>query len=70
MLHCLYTGDGQETWIHVFNNTGDVVKSGRLAYINGVIGYTPTIVELRGTRTVGLVTDDIEAGETGLIRIR
>jgi hypothetical protein len=61
---------GQELYILVKNETGDMVPNGTLVFINGASGIRPTIDLAKSdtsatTRVVAMVTHDIGIGEEG-----
>jgi hypothetical protein len=65
---------GQESHVICYNNTGSTILNGKVVYILGAVGNFPSIalakadqVATSDGRVLGMATQDIADGETGLV---
>ncbi|MEI6478636.1 MAG: hypothetical protein WCO52_06720, partial [bacterium] len=64
---------GQEQYVHCINDDAVKILNGKVVYINGSYLGEPTVVLAKANtladswRTIGIATQDIEVGATGLI---
>ncbi len=64
---------GQENYIRAKNATAGTLSNGKVVYVNGVDGQTPTIALAKADAVatsdgvIGIVTEDILAGATGYV---
>jgi len=63
---------GREMWIRVRNNSGSTIANGKVVYLSGATGQTPTIALARAdslatSRVIGVATHDIENNSFGYV---
>lgn len=63
---------GREMWIRVRNNSGSTIANGKVVYLSGATGQTPTIALARAdaeatSRVIGIATHDIENNSFGYV---
>jgi hypothetical protein len=63
---------GEELWIYVRNNSGNTITNGKVVYISGATGQTPTIALAKAdatatARAIALATHDIENNSFGYV---
>jgi len=63
---------GREMWIRVRNDTGSTIANGKVVYLSGATGQTPTIALARAnalatSRVIGIATHDIENNSFGYV---
>jgi hypothetical protein len=63
---------GREMWVRVRNNTGSTIANGKVVYLSGATGQTPTIALARAdslttSRVIGIATHDIENNTVGYV---
>ena len=66
---------GQEELVRVYNNTGSIILNGKIVYINGANGNSPTVAYAQSNllatcnSTLGMCTNDIAVGSYGYITV-
>ena len=64
---------GEELWIRVYNDTGSQIDNGKVCYLSGISGTTPTVALAQANSsttclsTIGFATNNIANGAYGYI---